>query len=309
MSKEFGQLESVEIRQAWAHEAREFTPWLATNLHRLSDAVGIDLELEGQEVAVGSFSADILARDRLTRNRVLIENQLEQTDHSHLGQILTYLAGLEAKTVIWISRSFRAEHLSAIRWLNLNTGPELSFHAVEISVVRIGDSPFAPMFKVVEQPNEWERGLKSTSPITEGEKPGDLAKAFWQETIARHPELANAGKAGPGGSNLWIPIPGTDYILSLAFSVKEVGWFIRGGVGVPDVNVASELMEIRHELEPELGVEMRIREVGWSGFCSWRKSDMRTRENWESSRKWLMEQKVLVLHVFEQRCRSAEPFR
>ena len=94
MDTKLGTLKNVNLREAWSHEAQDFTPWLADNLDRLSAAIGIPLELEGQEVSVDSFSADILARNPQNDSRVLIENQLEQTDHTHLGQILTYLAGL-----------------------------------------------------------------------------------------------------------------------------------------------------------------------------------------------------------------------
>ncbi|WP_172820809.1 hypothetical protein [Cyanobium sp. NIES-981] len=125
-----GTLESVDLREAWSHEAHSFTPWLAENLDRLSQAIGIPLELEGQEVSVSTFSADILARNPQDDGLILIENQLEITDHNHLGQILTYLAGLEAKIVVWIAKEFPDPHLSAVRWLNDHTVEPLSFFAV-----------------------------------------------------------------------------------------------------------------------------------------------------------------------------------
>ena len=107
MSMQFAKLTEVNLREAWPNEARDFTPWLADNLDRLSQAIGIPMELAGAEVSVEQFSADILARNPADNSLVLIENQLENTDHTHLGQILTYLAGLEAQTVIWIARSFQ----------------------------------------------------------------------------------------------------------------------------------------------------------------------------------------------------------
>ncbi len=116
---EFGELIDVDLREAWPHEANDFTPWLAENLHRLSQAIGVDLELEDTEVSVEGFSADILARIPSDGSMVVIENQLENTNHTHLGQVLTYLAGLEAQTVIWIAREFQGPHLSAIRWAQL----------------------------------------------------------------------------------------------------------------------------------------------------------------------------------------------
>ena len=111
----FDRLVDLPLREAWKHEAHEFTPWLAQNIDHLSEAIGVPLELTGTEVAVETFSADILARNPMNDSIVLIENQLEMTDHTHLGQIITYVAGLEAQTVIWIAPSFREPHLSAIR--------------------------------------------------------------------------------------------------------------------------------------------------------------------------------------------------
>src|SRR3546814_14222514 len=110
----FGTLEEMPLRQAWSHEAHQFTPWLAENIRHISKAVGIPLELTGQEVRVETFAADILARNPQDGTLVLIENQLEQTDHTHLGQIMTYLAGLEAQAVIWIAPALRQSHLSEI---------------------------------------------------------------------------------------------------------------------------------------------------------------------------------------------------
>ena len=164
---ELGKLEEVDLRQAWPHEARSFTPWLSENIEMLSSVIGIPLELEGQEVAVEQFSADILARNPRDDSRVLIENQLEQSDHGHIGQIMTYLAGLDVNTVIWIAASFREPHLSAIRWLNDHTIEPFAFFAIKLSIVRIADSPMAPVFEVVVKPNTWERQLQSISKETQ----------------------------------------------------------------------------------------------------------------------------------------------
>ncbi len=124
---QFGNLEAVPLRDAWPHEAQDFTPWLAENLSLLSNLVGIPMELEDSEVNVEEFSADILARDPTDGSHVLIENQLEGSDHKHLGQILTYLAGLQSQTVIWVAQDFSSAHLSAVRWLNEHTDEPFSF--------------------------------------------------------------------------------------------------------------------------------------------------------------------------------------
>ena len=160
---ELGKLESVDVRKAWPHEALQFTPWLAHNLDQLSNVLGVDLELEDTELYVGAYRADIVARiasdDDLgqTNNLVVIENQLAGADLQHLGQILAYLSGLKARIAGWIAVKFGEEHLSAIRWLNEHTTDPFAFFAVKVDVVRIGDSQLAPVFNVLERPNEWNR--------------------------------------------------------------------------------------------------------------------------------------------------------
>ena len=188
----FSRLIDLPPREAWANEARAFTPWLSENIDQLGEAIGMRLELTGTEVAVETFAADILARDLMDDTLVLIENQLETTDHTHLGQIMTYLAGLNAHTVVWIAPGFREPHLSAIRWLNEHTADGFSFFAVKLRVVRIGDSPFAPVFEVIEKPNGWEREVRQKAQ-SEGAAYYDVKAEFWTEMLARHPELADLG--------------------------------------------------------------------------------------------------------------------
>lgn len=116
MASQLGRLEKVELREVWKTEASDFTPWLAQeqNIELLGETIGIDLEVEAQEKNVGPFRADILCKDTLTDNWVLIENQLERTDHTHLGQLLTYAAGLNAVTIVWIAERFTDEHRATL---------------------------------------------------------------------------------------------------------------------------------------------------------------------------------------------------
>ena len=146
---ELGKLEHVDPRTVWPHEAHDFTPWLLANADRLAEALGIDLELEAAEHAVGGYALDLVGRD-ITNDAVLIvENQLAVTDHSHLGQVLTYAAGTAASTIVWIATAFREEHRQALDWLNENTGDNAHFFGIELQVVTIGDSAPAPLFNVV----------------------------------------------------------------------------------------------------------------------------------------------------------------
>jgi len=141
-----GRLEQVELRTIWVNEAVDFTPWLARpeNISELAKTLGLELEVEGQEGPVGPFRADILCKDVGTDAWVLIENQLEKTDHGHLGQLLTYAAGLQAVTIVWVAARFTEEHRAALDWLNEITKDDVRFFGLEIELWKIGSSPAAP---------------------------------------------------------------------------------------------------------------------------------------------------------------------
>jgi len=150
-------LESVDLKSVCTDEAGEFTPWLAKpeNLARLSKELDMELELEGVEVPVGPYRADIVATDNTSNERVIIENQLDKTNHDHLGKIITYSSGLNAKVIIWIAREFTEEHRKALDFLNENANPKLRYYGVEIALYRIGNSPPAPFFRLVSNPNDF----------------------------------------------------------------------------------------------------------------------------------------------------------
>ena len=188
-----GRLERVDLRQAWLGEATDFTPWLAQpeNITLLGEAIGIELEVEAQEANVGPFRADILCRDTTSDRYVLIENQLERTDHGHLGQLLTYAAGLDAVTIVWVAARFTDEHRAALDWLNRATTGDFNFFGLEVEVWRIGDSPLAPKFNVVSQPNEWSKSVRaSTSGDGEMSDRQRWHLRFWEQF---HDYLAERG--------------------------------------------------------------------------------------------------------------------
>ena len=154
-------IERVDLREAWPNEAQDFTPWLGKNIGELGEALGMDLEWQETEAAVGSYSLDVLAID-LNQNRpVIIENQLEPTNHDHLGKLLTYAAGYDANVIVWLTREFRDEHRQALDWLNQRTGEDTQFFGVVVELWRIGDSLPAPHFKAVATPNEWRKETTS----------------------------------------------------------------------------------------------------------------------------------------------------
>ena len=182
--KSLSRLEKVDLRDIWISEASSFTPWLATeeNLDLLSDTLDLDLVFEATEQKVGSFRADILCRDTENGHWVLIENQLELTDHKHLGQLLTYASGLQAVTILWISARFTEEHRSTLDWLNEITKEEFRFFGLEIEAWRIGESPAAPKFNVVAKPNDWSRSVARSAAVIKSEAVTPtkiLQQAYW----------------------------------------------------------------------------------------------------------------------------------
>ena len=162
-----GKIERVDVREVWADEASDFTPWLANNLDRLGDELGMELELVQTEAPVGNYYLDILARNVNGGDMVAIENQIAGTDHTHLGQLMTYAAGHDAGVVIWVATKFRDEHRAALDWLNERSAASLDFFGVEIEAIKIGDSLPAPLFRLAVVPNAWSKQVRS-SPTASG---------------------------------------------------------------------------------------------------------------------------------------------
>ena len=164
---DLGDIKRVDdLRSVWKHEASDFTRWLAEeeNLNLLSKAVGMEKRIKLVEIEsrVGNFSVDILAKDELTQTNVVIENQLEPTDHNHLGKVITYASGVDAQVAIWIVKKASEEHQHAIDWLNEHTDDSLAFFLVQVELWQIDDSKKAPRFEVISKPNEWAKVAKQS---------------------------------------------------------------------------------------------------------------------------------------------------
>mgnify|MGYP001022804194 CR=1 FL=1 len=186
-SRNLGRLRRVaNPRDVWTSEASDFTPWLAENIDVLADALGMTLTILGTEVPVGEFRLDLRAEDAEGRT-VVIENQLERTDHHHLGQCLVYASGLDASTVIWVASSFREDFRRTLDWLNERTDLGVNFFGVQLGVVQIEDGPRAPVFEVVARPNDWQKTVKSAGTAAAGSRLSDTnaaRQAFYAEVIA-----------------------------------------------------------------------------------------------------------------------------
>lgn len=232
---ELGRLEKVELRDAWQTEDRGFTPWLAKieNIEILSQEIGINLEVQGVEQNVGPFRADILCVDADSfesdgQHYVLIENQLEITDHKHLGQLMTYAAGLDAVTLIWIASKFTEEHRAALDWLNRITDETFRFFGIEIELYKIGHSLPAPRFNVIAKPNDWSKEVKRTA-SSQTTNEVNLARREYWESLKNFAENRNsilnlkysdrtycgAFKFGKTGFGMYLGIPVRKQILEI----------------------------------------------------------------------------------------------
>lgn len=246
-----GKLERVDLRDAWETEDQHFTPWLAQedNLTILGDTIGIELELEAQEKNVGPFRADILCKDTATDSWVLIENQLQRTDHTHLGQLLTYAAGLQAVTIVWISRKFTDEHRAALDWLNEITDDSFHFFGLEVELWRIDNSPPAPKFNVVSKPNEWSRSISEAARGLAGGKVSERKASqleYWRKFRSylekNHVPLRATKEPRPKPSySMSIGRAGFRLVATLSSSKKRIGVEVQ--IGADDAEAFFNLLK------------------------------------------------------------------
>ena len=245
----------TNLRSVWPNEASDFTPWLAENMELLNEATGLSLELVEQESAVGSFSLDVLAQDTETGANAVIENQLEDTNHDHLGKIITYASGKDAEVIIWIVKRARDEHKQAIEWLNNHTDDKCAFFLIEIELWRIGKSEPAVKFNIVERPNDWAKSMKKSSSLTQG---GAQKLNFWQQFIEYN--QANNGvytKSTPA-SDAWIGksikgIPATNVNLVITKDNCRTEAYINSGNQEKNKSIFDVLFAHKDTIEQEYG--------------------------------------------------------
>jgi hypothetical protein len=180
---EIGKLIEVDIRDLWKHEQYGFSEWLSRNenIEILNEILGLTLVDITKEAYVGTYRCDLFAIDEATGTRVIIENQLESSNHDHLGKIITYASGLDAKVIVWIVKEAKEEHRSAIEWLNNNTNSELNFFLIELHAYKIGDSIPAPKFEIIEKPNGFIKYSKGSNDLDNLNKSQAERLEFWNQ--------------------------------------------------------------------------------------------------------------------------------
>ena len=256
-------IERIDLRDGWPNEARDFTPWLAEHITELGEALGLDLELQQIEAAVGGYSLDILATDVNGSRPVIVENQLETTDHDHLGKLLTYAAGFDANVVVWLTREFRDEHRQALDWLNQRTGDDTQFFGIVVELWKIDGSRPAPHFNLVATPNDWRketiaRAQMRASPV--GSERSERYREFFQsliDTLREEHRFSKTGKA-PKKNSCDFPSGYKGLNYTAVFQNNNRVWVgIYMGNSRLDLNdihlLHEELEERKDEIESELG--------------------------------------------------------
>ena len=295
-----GRLEPVDIRTIWTTEPAGFTPWLAQpeNLELLADALDIELELGAQEEKVGPFRADILCRDLGNDSWVLVENQLERTDHKHLGQLLTYAAGLQAVTIVWLAARFTDEHRAALDWLNSITDENFRFFGLEIELWRIGDSPAAPKFNIVAQPNDWSKSAAHVTRAIDDTKLSDIGQ--WQQEYWTALNVVLDGSGGPVKGN---KKPRPKYRMTwgvgrtgfkLVASVNRLDRYVRAALEIKGndadrsrARLESQSEGIKKELTCPLEWEETASPTTFRIACYLRDVDPANKSNWVAQHGWL----------------------
>lgn len=314
MTPKLGKVVRVNVREAWSNEATHFTPWLASpeGMELIQDALGMDLEIEATEQFIGPFKADIVAKrtDTPDEHWVLIENQLEKTDHRHLGQLLTYAAGLKAATIVWVAERFEEEHRAALDWLNSITSEQFEFYGLEIELWRIDASPLAPMFNVIAQPNEWSREVKQSA---EGAISNlkQLQLSYWQALRSRL--LEQKSKLRPqkmrpqhwatfsiGKSGAWTS--------ACVNSQKKTIWVEFAFNGPPGKIWFDQLIAQKADIERELGAELdwqRLDGKKMSRIALHRPGTDFTQEaDWAEQHAWLITWLEHFRAVFSKRAQT-----
>ena len=302
-NKPLSKLERVPLREAWKHEAGEFTPWLAEtdNLNALADALGLsELVKVATEHWVGDFKLDILCTDG--EDQVIIENQLEKTNHSHLGQLLAYAAGVGAKKVIWIAESFRPEHASALQFLNDNTTGDLSFFAVEVELYRIGDSPLAPKFEVAVKPNDWAKSGREQARAASSASPTkQLQQKFWMALVEHLSSAAPHIRPQAPRPQHWLNNSIGRAGFGLNITAKTRGERLGVELWIPGEEAKrhfSELMKLKKDIEEKLGYPLDWQELPEKKACrigSWYPhASIEDESRWREYIEWITERLVTM---------------
>ena len=301
-SMKLGKIKHIQdIRSVWHHEARDFSKWLAVdeNLAQLSDAIDIDIVLEEREAAVGNFNVDIYATEEGTGRHIIIENQLEDTNHDHLGKLITYASGKGAEVIIWIVKRARDEHRQAIEWLNQNTGVNIGFFLVEIELWQIDDSAVAPKFNVVERPNDWAKQMKNLDRLSDTKQ---LQLNFWQqlsEFIKTHDTYAKEFSPQKARPQHWYNLSVGCSSFHVCLTVNTQKNLLGAEIYIPDDKEKFATFRAHaQEIEAQIREKLEWREANKATrIITQHTYDINRKEQWPYAFDWLMSKALLFKQI------------
>ncbi|SDC10014.1 DUF4268 domain-containing protein [Halanaerobium congolense] len=306
MSVNLSRLKQVDLREAWQHEAYDFTKWLAENenIELLSDEIGVEIVIIEKEASVGRFNVDILAEESNTGNNIIIENQLEKTDHDHLGKLITYAAGIDAGIVIWVVKETQEEHQQAVEWLNEKTNTELSFFLVQIELWQIDDSNYAPKINVIEKPNYWSKDVKSSVEKTKLTDTKKMQLEFWTKLKDYAQEQGyNINFRKPRAQH-WYDISFGTSEAHISLSVNTQKGNISTDVYIPDSPEAFDnFYENKEEIETEVGSSLDWQELPEKKASRVRLTksySISNNDDWSEAFDWMIEKVLLFKKVFSK---------
>ncbi len=298
--------EIKDLRTVWPHEALDFTPWLSQddNITLLADAIGIDITVDETESSVGDFNVDIFASETGTDRKIIIENQLEDTNHDHLGKLITYASGKSADIVIWVVKHAREEHKAAIEWLNNHTDDSVGFFLCEIKLYRIGNSEPAVKFEVIEKPNDWTKEIKKSESINETQQ---LRYEYWvafEDYAFKNPIFAKNFKKRKPSKNHWLNFSIGSSACHIAVSqIKQ-----RNELDVElyisdDTELYNSLYENKTDIELISGLSFDWRELPdrkASRIVLEKSVQLENKNAWESQFEWLIDVMIKMKTTFSK---------
>jgi hypothetical protein len=302
-----GQLKEIkDLRKVWPHEALDFTPWLAEedNLAILADAVGLEITVDETESKVGDFNVDIYATETGTERKIIIENQLEDTNHDHLGKLITYASGKGADIVIWIVKRAREEHRAAIEWLNEHTDENISFFLIEIKLYKIGESSPAVKFEIIEKPNNWTKEIKKQSlNAPRHQFRLEYWTAFNEYAFTQTDFAKNFNRRKPSTDH-WMTLS----LGSSAYHIDILTLKNRNAVSVElyisdDKSIYHQLFKHKNAIETELGLTLDWRELPdkkASRIIIEKPVNLDNHDEWNQQFDWIVDVCIKFKKVFKK---------
>lgn len=302
-----GKLEEIkDLRTVWPHEAADFTPWLSEddNIALLADAVGIDITVDETESSVGDFHVDLFASETGTERKIIIENQLGDTDHDHLGKLITYASGKSADVIIWVVKYAREEHKAAIEWLNNHTDERIGFFLCEIKLYRISNSAPAVKFEVVEKPNDWTKEVRKTEMTSATQQQRYEYWVAFQDYAFQNVQFAKNFKRRKPSTDHWMDFSigssACHFVVSQIQKRDELDMELYIN---EDKDMFCSLLQNKDAIERECGFSFDWRELPErkaSRIVLEKSVSLADRSEWTSQFEWLIDVMLKMKAVFKK---------